>query len=194
MTAVNADGRYAFSGSGAQPAFDPTTYWGHETESEGPEDEGAVTDAQRIVTANGTFAYDADWSNIERATRPTVAAATLLHLARQRTDTSRWWAMRWPSDAVSMLGRACGLNTGRTYDLIRALRKLSARYLRELWQITVERLRRRDRDDSAARGVVRGEWGETKRRLGTTGRDGKNQLMPAWSTVCTQPSARSNGC
>ena len=55
-TAVNADGGYAFAGSGVQPAFDPTTYWGHETESEGSEDEGAVTDAQRIVTANGTFA------------------------------------------------------------------------------------------------------------------------------------------
>ena len=143
-----------------------------------------MTDAQRIVTANGTFAYDADWNNTERAARPTVAAARLLHLARQRTDTSRWWAMRWPSDTVSMLGRACGLNTGRTYDLMRALRKLSARYLRELWQITVER--RRDRDNSAARGVVRGEWGETK-HLGTTGRNGKKQLMPAWSTVSTQP-------
>ena len=109
----------------------------------------------------------------------------MLHLARQRTGTSRWWTMRWPSGAVSMLGRACGPNTGRTYDLMRALRKLSARYLRELWQITVER--RRDRDDSMARGVVRGEWGETKRRLGTAGRNEKKQLMPAWSTVSTQP-------
>ena len=159
MTAVNADGGYAFAGSGVQPAFDPTAYWGHETESEGSEDEGSVTDAQRIITANGTFAYDADWNNAKRAARPTVAAARLLHLARQRNDTSRWWTMRWLSDAVSMLGRACGLNTARTYDLMRALRKLSARYLRELWQITVER--RRDRGDSAARGVVRGEWGET---------------------------------
>ena len=56
MTAVNADGGYAFAGSGVQPAFDPTTYWGHETDFEGSEDEGAVTDARCIVTANGTFA------------------------------------------------------------------------------------------------------------------------------------------
>jgi hypothetical protein len=56
VTAVNADGGYAFAGCGVQPAFDPTTYWGHETDFEGSEDEGAVTDAQRIVTANGTFA------------------------------------------------------------------------------------------------------------------------------------------
>jgi hypothetical protein len=131
-TAVNDDGGYLFAGSGVQPAFDPTTYWEHETESEGSEDEGAVAYAQHSVTANGTFAYGADWNDIEQPARPTIAAARLLHLARQRTDTSRWWAMRWPSDAVSMLGRACGLNTGRTYDLMRALRKLSARYLREL--------------------------------------------------------------
>ena len=61
MTAVNANGGYEFASSGVQPAFDPATYWGHETDSEGSEDEGAVTDAQHIVTANGTFAYDADW-------------------------------------------------------------------------------------------------------------------------------------
>jgi hypothetical protein len=101
-----------------------------------------------------------------------------------------WGRLRLMSPAemgmpISMLGRACGLNIGRTYDPMRALRKLSARYLRELWQITVER--RRDRDDSTARGVVRAEWGETKRRLGTTGRNGKKQPMPAWSTASTQP-------
>jgi len=66
MTAVNADGGYEFASSGVQPAFDPTTYWGHEADSKSSEDEGAVTDAQHIVTANGTFAYDADWNNIER--------------------------------------------------------------------------------------------------------------------------------
>ena len=177
MTAVNDDGGYAFADSGVQPAFDPTIYWGQETESEGSEDEGAVADAQHIVTANGTFAYDVDWNDIERAAKPMVAAARLLHLARQRTDTSRWWTMRWPSDAVLMLGRACGLNTGRKYDLMRALRKLSARYLRELRQVTAER--RRYRDDSTARDVVRAEWGETKRRLGTTGRNDRKQLIPA---------------
>ena len=38
-----------------------------------------------------------------------------------------------------------------------------------------------------ARDVVRAEWGETKHRLDTTGRNGKTQLMPAWATVSTQP-------
>ena len=89
MAAVNADGGYEFACSGVQPAFDPTAYWGRETDSDGSEDEGAVTDEQHTVTANGTFACDAGWNNTERAARPTVAAARLLHLARQRTDTSR---------------------------------------------------------------------------------------------------------
>ena len=31
--------------------------------------------------------------------------------------------------------------------------------------------------------VVRGEWGETKRRLSTTGKNAKKQLIPAWSTA-----------
>ena len=44
-----------------------------------------------------------------------------------------------------------------------------------------------------ARGVVRGEWGETKRRLGTAGRNGKKQLMPAWSTISTQPLYKTKG-
>ena len=154
-TAANADGGYEFASSGVQTAFGPTTYWGHETDSEGSEDEEAVTDAQHIVTTNGTFAYDTDWNNIKRAARPTLAAARLLHLARQRNNTPRWWTMRWPSDAVSVIGRACGLYTGRTCDLVRALRKPPTRYLRELWQLTVER--RRDRDDSTARSVLRGE-------------------------------------
>ena len=38
---MNDDGGYAFAGSGLQPAFYPTTYWGHETESEGSDGDGA---------------------------------------------------------------------------------------------------------------------------------------------------------
>ena len=61
---MNDDGGYAFARSGVQPAFDPAAYWGHGTEPEGSDDDGAVVaDAQHIVTANGTFAYDADCSS-----------------------------------------------------------------------------------------------------------------------------------
>ena len=57
------------------------------------------------------YSYNHDWNDIERSARPTHAAARLLHRARQWTDTSRWWSMRWPSDAVSLLGGACDLET-----------------------------------------------------------------------------------
>ena len=86
MTAMNAGGGYAFAGSGVQPAFDPTTYWEHETEPEGSEDEGAVADAQHIATANGTFAYGADWNDIERAARPTPAPPP----ASRAPTSGRW--------------------------------------------------------------------------------------------------------
>ena len=44
--------------------------------------------------------------------------------------------MRWSSGAVSLLGRACDLNTGKkTYGplLLRQLRELSVTHLRQLW-------------------------------------------------------------
>ena len=84
------------------------------------------TDTPTIVTANGVCAYNCDWNGSENSRRPTHAAARLLHRARQETGSSRWWSMRWPSDAVSLLGRACDLSTGKTYELMRQLREHSA--------------------------------------------------------------------
>ena len=136
-----------------------------------------------IATTNGVYAYNSDWNDIEKSTRPTRAAATLMHRARQRTDTSRWWSMRWPSDAVSLLGRAC--DTGKTYELLRQLRELSVTHLRQLWRLTTER--RQLGDDSGARQLTQAEWGETKRRLGPTGRNAKRKLMPGWATVAKLP-------
>ena len=63
-----------------------------------------------IVTANGTFAYNTDWNGIERAKRP---------------------------DAISLIGRACGLNPDRTYKPLRLLREHSGVYLRKLWQLSL---------------------------------------------------------
>ena len=79
----------------------------------------------QIATANGTFSYTEDWNHIELPRRPTLAAANLLNHARQRTDISRWWFMRWPSDAVSLVGRSLNLDTGKTYKLMRQLREHS---------------------------------------------------------------------
>ena len=68
--------------------------------------------------------------DIEKSERSMRAAARLFHRARQRTDTSRWWSMRWPSGAVLLLGQACDLDTGNTYALLRQLREHSASHLR----------------------------------------------------------------
>ena len=83
------------------------------------------------------------------------------------------------------LGRACGLGTGKTYELLRQLRELSFTHLRQLWRLTTER--RQLGDDSGARQLTQAEWGETKRRLGPTGRNAKRKLMPGWATVAKLP-------
>jgi len=88
------DGGWDFVSSGVQPPFglrDDHSGFSSEGDS-GASDAG---DDRHIATANGTFSYTEDWNHIERSRRPTIAAANLLHLARQRiTDTSRWWSMR----------------------------------------------------------------------------------------------------
>ena len=142
-------------------------------------------DTPAIVTANGVYAYNYDWNDIEKSERPTHSAAWLLHRALQRTGTSRLWSMRWLSDAVSLLGRACDFDTGKTYALVRQLREHSASHLRQLWRLTMDRRQRRD--DSGARQATRVGWGETKRRLGSTSRNSKRELMPGWATVAKLP-------
>ena len=117
------------------PRFHATARSGVGTASGKSEDGSDELDDTHITTANGVYAYNHDWNGIERSTRPTHAAARLLHFARQRTDTSRWWSMRWPSDVVSLVGRACDLGTGKTYELTRQLRDHSVTYLRQLWQL-----------------------------------------------------------
>ena len=93
--------------------------------------------------------------------------------------------MRWPSDAVSLLGRACDLNTGKTHELLRQLRQLSVTHLRQLWSLSTER--RQLSDNSETRRLTQAEWGETKRRLGPTGRNAKRKLMPGWVSVAKLP-------
>ena len=96
------------------PAFEPERRSDAATgidETDGGTDDD--TDMQTILTANGVYAYDYDWNNTEKPERPTNASARFLHRARQRTDTSRCWSMRWPPDAVSLLGRAFDLDTGK---------------------------------------------------------------------------------
>ena len=98
----------------------------------------------------------------------------LLHHARQRTGTSRWWSMRWPSDAVSLAGRSLNLDTGKTHRLMHQLREHSTTYLMKLWQLTVDRTG--ERDNTEARQRLQIDWAKTKCRLGTHGRNAKRQL------------------
>ena len=93
--------------------------------------------------------------------------------------------MRWPSGALSLLGRARDLNTGKTHELLRQLRELSVTHLRQLWRLTPER--RQLGGDSGARQLVQAAWGETKRGLGQTGRNAKWKLMPGWAIVAKLP-------
>ena len=42
---------------------------------------------------------------------------------------------------MSLLERACGLDPGRTYKLLRLLREHPDAYLRKLWQLSLDRRR-----------------------------------------------------
>ena len=175
------DGSWDFVLSGVPPSFVLRNVQGG-SGSDGDSTDATTADGtQQIVTANGTFGYSGDWNHIERLSRPTHAAANLLHYARQRTDASRWWSMRWPSGAASLVGRSLNLGTGRTYKLMRQLREHSTTYLTKVLQLSVDRTG--ERDNTAARHRLQAEWAETKRRLRTQGRNAKRQLMPGWAVV-----------
>ena len=183
-------GSWEFDPSGVPPVFSSRLLREQETESS-DSDSDAGCDRRMVnsvVTANGKFGYDTDWNGIESSTRPEATAAKLLHVARQRTDTSRWWTMRWPVDAISLLSRAGKLNATKTYELMRKLRQLSNNFMRELWEAAVER--RREAGSAALRESTREEWMKQKRRLGAIGRDRKGKLMPSWESMRRLPLHR----
>ena len=76
--------------------------------------ESDVAAEKKVRTATGDAEYNADWNGIESSNDPTLATLRLLHSARQMVDTSRWWTLRWPNSAISLLGTACGLSTEGT--------------------------------------------------------------------------------
>ena len=75
---------------------------------------------------------------------PCLAAVELLYVARQPVDTSRWWTMRWPQNAVSLVGWAGALSPGKTYKRIRALRNHALNYLDQLWVLASDRRHAKD--------------------------------------------------
>ena len=55
-----------------------------------------------ITTAKRPVEYHVDWDGVEGAADSCLAAVKLLHVTRRSVDTSRWWTMRWPQNAVSL--------------------------------------------------------------------------------------------
>ena len=89
--------------------------------------------------ATGDAEYNADWNGIGSSNDPALATLRLLHSAWQMVDTSRWWTLRWPNSAISLLGTACGLSTEGTFKLLRVLRKVMVQHVRELWAVVMDR-------------------------------------------------------
>ena len=87
----------------------------------GPTSDPPTRRTAAIRTAKGSIDYNVDWNGVEGAANPCLAAVELLHITCQSVDTSRWWTMRWPQHAVSLVGRADALRPGKTSRLMRAL-------------------------------------------------------------------------
>ena len=71
---------------------------------------------------------------------------------------------------------------------MRRLREHSATYLTKLLQLAVDRAGERGNVEARQRLPV--NWAETKRRLGTHGRNAKRQLMPGWVVVAKLPMCK----
>ena len=130
-----------------------------------------------ITTARRQVEYHVDWDGVESADDPCLAAVKLLHVARRSVDTSRWWTMRWPKNAVSLVGRAGPLSPGKTQKLMRALRKHALNYLDQLWVLASDR--RHANDVTAQMAELKADWGRVQKRLGKS-RDKAGNLIPGW--------------
>ena len=110
-------GGFEFAHSGVTPQFNPTKHWPDDTDDDevidltvnadggrAPGVDGdATAETKTVATATGDEEYAVDWDGVAFLDNPTHAAAKLMHRARQMLDTSRWWTMRWPSNAISLL-------------------------------------------------------------------------------------------
>ena len=129
-------------------------------------------------------AYNVDWNGFDSSDDPTFATLRLLHSARQTVDTSRWWTLRWPNNAISLLGMACSLNTEGHYKLFREMRKAMLQHVRKLWAVVMDR--RHAADNEAKRAALEDEWLELSRILANM-RNRRGKLMPGWATVRLKP-------
>ena len=93
--------------------------------------------------------------------------------------------MRWPQNAVSLVGRAGALSPGKTYKLMRALRKHALNYLGQLWMLASDR--RHAKDVTAQMTELKADWRRAQKRLGKC-RDKAGNLMPGWVVVQRRPT------
>ena len=97
------DGGAAVYGAAADSDDDVTDLTGDPT---GPASDSPKRTTAAITTAKCLIGNNVDWD-------PFLAAVELLHVARQSVGTSRWWTMRWPQNAVCLVGRAGALSPGK---------------------------------------------------------------------------------
>ena len=178
--------------TGAPPTFDAGAHWDCDTDDEV---EDLTSDAETtplaatcslgcVSTAAGQESFDRDWDGIESSNNPTHTAARLLHKARQMIGTSRWWTMRWPSNSISLLSRACDIGIEKTYKLFRSLRRTMLQHVRELWLTVIER--RHAKGNTEQRNLVKEDWLRVKRLLARM-LNTKGKAMPDWRVVRKQP-------
>ena len=138
----------------------------------------------RHQLARWTRTYNVDWDRIESSVSPALASARLLHDARRMTDVSRWWTLRWTSNAVSLLSRACAIGTGKSCKLFRKLRRITTSYASELWLTIADR--RHDANDQIEKEAVKAKWLRLQRLLGRAVNK-RGLCMPGWVLVKNQP-------
>ena len=123
---------------------------------------GSVSDPPTRRTAATRAAkcligYNVHWGGVEGAADPCLAAVELLHVARQSVDTSRWWTMRWPQNAVSLVGRAGALISSFPF-----------------WMLTSDR--RHSKDDIVLVTELKTNWCRVQKLLGRS-RDKAGSLV-----------------
>ena len=95
--------------------------------------------------------------------------------------------MRWPQNAVSLIGRAGKLSPRKTYKLIRALRKhtLNLNYLDQLWMLTSDQ--RHEKDTTVQMTELKADWCRVQKLLSRS-RDKAGSFMPGWIIHCAAPT------
>ena len=72
--------------------------------------DNATTETKTVASATGGEERALDWDGVSSSSNPAHAAAKLMRRVREMLDTSRWWTMRWPTNAISLPSFSCGFD------------------------------------------------------------------------------------